>query len=99
MTLLDREGTFPEGWFFPIPTAIIWVSDVDILSQALNRMERILEQVWARDDDLTIETPYEALIMASLIELKPGRLKSAERLLGYLSAGWSVACVCKQTPR
>ena len=70
MTLLDREGTFPEGWFFPDTYRYhLGMSDVDILRQSLTRMERILEEVWAeRDDDLTIETPYDALIMASLIE-------------------------------
>ncbi len=59
------------------------MSDVDILSQALNRMERILEQVWAeRDDDLTIETPYEALIMASLIERETGAPEERREIAG-----------------
>ncbi|BBI73827.2 MULTISPECIES: endolytic transglycosylase MltG [Halomonadaceae] len=84
MTLLDREGTFPEGWFFPDTYRYhLGMSDVDILSQALNRMERILEQVWAeRDDDLTIETPYEALIMASLIERETGAPEERREIAG-----------------
>ena len=46
-------------------------------------MERILEQVWAeRDDDLTIETPYEALIMASLIERETGAPEERREIAG-----------------
>ncbi len=49
MTLLDREGTFPEGWFFPDTYRYhLGMSDVDILRQAVERMERILAEVWER---------------------------------------------------
>ncbi|SJN13769.1 protein YceG like [Halomonas citrativorans] len=84
MTLLDREGTFPEGWFFPDTYRYhLGMSDVDILRQALVRMENILEKVWAaRSDDLTIETPYEALIMASLIERETGAPEERREIAG-----------------
>lgn len=84
MTLLDREGTFPEGWFFPDTYRYhMGMSDVDILRQSLHRMERILEDVWAeRDDDLTIDSPYEALIMASLIERETGAPEERREIAG-----------------
>ncbi|GEN27502.1 hypothetical protein HVA01_11480 [Halovibrio variabilis] len=84
MTLLDREGTFPEGWFFPDTYRYhLGMSDVDILRQSLHRMERILEDVWAeRDDDLTIDSPYEALIMASLIERETGAPEERREIAG-----------------
>ncbi|GEK50846.1 endolytic transglycosylase MltG [Vreelandella venusta] len=84
MSLLDREGTFPEGWFFPDTYRYhLGMSDVDILRQALSRMEQILEEVWdERDDDLTIETPYEALIMASLIERETGAPEERREIAG-----------------
>lgn len=84
MTLLDREGTFPEGWFFPDTYRYhLGMSDVDILRQSLARMERILEEVWEeRSDDLTIETPYEALIMASLIERETGAPQERREIAG-----------------
>jgi UPF0755 protein len=74
MARLGREDTHPEGWFFPDTYRYQkGMSDLDILRQALNRMEEILEEVWAeRDDDLTIGSAYEALIMASLIERETG---------------------------
>ncbi|WP_373181622.1 endolytic transglycosylase MltG [Halomonas campaniensis] len=84
MALLDREGVHPEGWFFPDTYRYHkGVSDLEILRQALSRMERILEEVWAsRVDDLTIETPYEALIMASLIERETGAPEERREIAG-----------------
>ncbi|MGM0831576.1 endolytic transglycosylase MltG [Halomonas qinghailakensis] len=84
MSLLGREDTFPEGWFFPDTYRYhLGMSDVDILRQALSRMERILEEVWAaRNDDLTIDTPYEALIMASLIERETGAPEERREIAG-----------------
>ncbi|MGJ7457011.1 endolytic transglycosylase MltG [Halomonas sp. RA08-2] len=84
MALLDREGVFPEGWFFPDTYRYHkGVSDVEILRQALTRMEGILEEVWeVRADDLTIDTPYEALIMASLIERETGAPAERREIAG-----------------
>ncbi|MBS9402134.1 endolytic transglycosylase MltG [Halomonas sp. TRM85114] len=74
MARMGREDTHPEGWFFPDTYRYQkGMSDLDILRRALNRMEDVLEEVWAeRDDDLTIDSAYEALIMASLIERETG---------------------------
>ncbi|WP_346798783.1 endolytic transglycosylase MltG [Halomonas sp. Bachu 37] len=84
MTLLDREGQHPEGWFFPDTYRYHkGMSDVDLLRQALSRMESMLEEVWAeRDDDLTIDTAYEALIMASLIERETGAPEERREIAG-----------------
>ncbi|WP_092825220.1 endolytic transglycosylase MltG [Vreelandella subterranea] len=84
MALLGREGTYPEGWFFPDTYRYhLGMSDVDILRQSLERMERILEEVWAeRADELTIDSPYEALIMASLIERETGAPEERREIAG-----------------
>lgn len=84
MALLDREDMHPEGWFFPDTYRYHkGMSDVEILTQALQRMETILEEVWAeRDDDLTFDTPYEALIMASLIERETGAPEERREIAG-----------------
>lgn len=84
MTLLYREGQHPEGWFFPDTYRYHkGVTDLEILRQALTRMERILEEVWAeRDEDLTIDSPYEALIMASLIERETGAPEERREIAG-----------------
>jgi UPF0755 protein len=84
MALLDREGRHPEGWFFPDTYRYHkGMSDLDILRQALVSMERVLEEVWeGRSDDLTIESPYEALIMASLIERETGAPEERREIAG-----------------
>ena len=84
MARLGREGQHPEGWFFP-DTYLYHkgVSDLEILEQALARMEATLEAVWAeRDDDLPLESPYEALIMASLIERETGAPEERPEIAG-----------------
>ncbi|MGL4666702.1 MAG: endolytic transglycosylase MltG [Saezia sp.] len=75
MTALGRAGEHPEGRFFP-DTYIFNKnsSDLDILRRSMQHMDKFLEEVWAqRDEDLTIKTPYEALILASIIEKETGR--------------------------
>ncbi len=61
----DPEGRFyPDTYRFPAET-----SDVAILRMAGKRMDRKLAQAWARRAPrLPYRRPYEALIMASIIE-------------------------------
>ncbi len=50
------------------------MSDVDILKLAHQRMEAVLSEAWSkRAPDLPYVAPYEALIMASLVEKETGR--------------------------
>ena len=70
MTVLGHEGQHPEGRFFP-DTYFIHknTEDTAILQRAYQQMDARLEQLWAeRDEGLPFKTPYEALIMASIVE-------------------------------
>lgn len=71
--------TAPEGMFFPDTYLFpMGTSDVDIYRRAYRLMQRRLAEAWAaRAPGLPYRTPYEALIMASLIEKETG--KAAER--------------------
>lgn len=84
MTLLGREGEHPEGRFFPDTYRYhLGMSDVDILRQSLEKMDHVLEQVWAeRKDDIPLSSPYEALIMASLIERETGAPDERRQIAG-----------------
>ena len=74
MAELGDEGAHPEGRFFPDTYAYSrGDSDLDILRRAYEKMNSVLAQEWAdRADDLPYDNPYEALIMASIIERETG---------------------------
>jgi UPF0755 protein len=70
MTELERPERHPEGWF--APDTYFYVrgdTDLSLLHRAMLRQESILESAWAdRDEDLPYDGPYEALVMASIVE-------------------------------
>lgn len=74
MAELGHPDQHPEGRFFPDTYSYHkGISDLDILHQAYERMQAELNRVWeTRDDGLPLDSSYEALIMASLIERETG---------------------------
>lgn len=73
------EGTlFPDTYFYTAGT-----TDREILQRANQRLNRILEAQWQeRPVGLPYATPYEALIMASIVEKESGLLSERERIAG-----------------
>ncbi|SDL71493.1 UPF0755 protein [Modicisalibacter muralis] len=84
MAALGHPGEHPEGRFFPDTYQYHkGISDLEILRQAYQRMEKTLAAVWAeRDDGLVIDSAYEALILASLIERETGVDGERHRIAG-----------------
>lgn len=84
MTALGEEGEFPEGWFFP--DTYQWrkgATDLELFKRAHERMVNTLDEIWAeRQPDLPIDSPYEALILASLIEKETGAPAERARIAG-----------------
>ena len=74
MAALGRPGLHPEGRFFPDTYGYSrGSSDLDLLRRALRAMERELEAAWSqRSADVALRDPYEALILASIIEKETG---------------------------
>jgi len=72
--LLGLGDQPPEGWFFPDTYRFSpGSSDADILRRAHAAMERRLAEAWAtRGPGLPLATPYEALILASIVEKETG---------------------------
>ncbi|MDH5435574.1 MAG: endolytic transglycosylase MltG [Gammaproteobacteria bacterium] len=70
MTHLGLPDLHPEGRFFPDTYKFSRdMTDVDFLKRAYHTMTKVLTLEWAnRDPDLPYKDPYEALIMASIIE-------------------------------
>jgi UPF0755 protein len=67
---LDIEAASPEGLFFPDTYRFNkGNSDLFILRRAYRRMQQHLDALWAaRAPDLPLAGPYEALILASIVE-------------------------------
>lgn len=74
--LLDPEQLYPslEGALLPETYSYkAGTSDLRILQDAFNKMQQELSQAWAgRDRSIPIESPYDLLIMASIIEKETG---------------------------
>jgi UPF0755 protein len=69
-TLLGIDAGSPEGWLFPDTYKFSpGSSDVEILRRAHAEMARRLAAEWAtREPSLPLASPYEALILASIVE-------------------------------
>jgi len=80
MQAIGQTGVHPEGRFYPDTYRFpINTTDVEFLKRAYIHMERALALSWQeKADKLPIKTPYEALILASIIE-KETALKSEYR--------------------
>jgi len=67
---LGIDGGHPEGWF--LPETYAWVkgeSDLDVLRRSHEAMQEALAAAWeGRDDGVALQSPYEALILASIVE-------------------------------
>ena len=74
MAMLGREGVHPEGRFLPETYAYDrGDTDVDLLRRAADDLDRALAAAWeARADDLPIDTPEQALVLASIVEKETG---------------------------
>jgi len=75
MGRLGAPEVFPEGMFFPDTYVFAkGSSDFAVLARARSAMKKQLESAWAgRAPDLPMTDPYEALILASIVEKETGR--------------------------
>ncbi len=75
MKALGRPGVAPEGRFFPDTyTYAKGSSDLDVLRRAMLAMDRRLDAAWAqRQPSISLQTPEQALTLASIIEKETGQ--------------------------
>lgn len=81
------EAEHPEGWFMPETYHFTRGStDIQIFERAHQAMKQALESAWAeREDELPLESPYELLIMASIIEKETGAASERRRVAGVFT--------------
>lgn len=68
--LIGISAQNPEGWLFPDTYAYTkGTTDISLFKRAHQRMEATLAELWQQQAaDLPYDSPYEVLIMASIIE-------------------------------
>ena len=82
-TLLGIDGS-PEGWFMPETYQFHrGSSDLELLKRMYGEVQRTLEQEWPnRADGLPLANPYQALILASIIEKETGVASERPQIAG-----------------
>jgi UPF0755 protein len=83
---LQAPETHPEGLFFPDTYLFArGSSDLAVLRRAYLAMQRHLKEEWeARHANVPYQSPYEALIMASIIEKETGKASERDLIGGVL---------------
>lgn len=74
MAKIGHPDVFPEGRFFPDTYRYVrGMTDAELLKQAYGRLESVLDEEWnQRAPDVPYADPYQALIMASMVEKETG---------------------------
>jgi UPF0755 protein len=83
---LGAGEAHPEGLFFPDTYLFSkGTSDLHILQRAYRAMRLNLAREWeAREPSVPYKSPYEALIMASIVEKETGRAAERDMIAGVL---------------
>jgi UPF0755 protein len=84
MARLGHPGEHPEGRFFPDTYKYTaGQTDLSILARAHKRMQNTLQREWeARRPGLPFKEPYEALVLASIVEKETGQPSERAMIAG-----------------
>ena len=100
MDKLGRPGVFPEGRFFPDTYRFVrGMTDVEFLKKAYNRLDDVLAQEWSkRAADAPYTDPYQALIMASLVEKETGVPEERGQIAGVFVRRLKIGMLLQTDP-
>ncbi|HET7266545.1 MAG TPA: endolytic transglycosylase MltG [Oleiagrimonas sp.] len=84
MQRVGAKGKKPEGWFLPETYAYVkGDTDMDVLRRAYDAMQKVLDKQWQqRDKNVPLTSPYQALILASIVEKETARAEERPRIAG-----------------
>ena len=87
MKKIGSDETHPEGQFFPDTYYFEKnSSDLELLKRAHKKMKQVLAAEWEkRDKDIPLESPYDALILASIIEKETAAAEERKKIAGVFS--------------
>jgi UPF0755 protein len=80
----DKTASSPEGLFFPDTYFFEkHTTDVSLLKRAYEKMQLVLQQEWAnKSEGLPYKAPYDALILASIVEKETGKASERPQIAG-----------------
>jgi len=87
MRRIGAPGEHPEGRFLPETYNYTkGVTDADLLRRSHSAMKNALDAAWSRrDPDLPLKSPYEALILASIVEKETGVAAERPQIAGVFA--------------
>lgn len=88
MAALGKPNEHPEGRFFPDTYRFAaGTTDLALLTLAYEKMAKVLAEAWEqRANNLPIKSPYEALILASIIEKETALASERPQIAGVFTA-------------
>nr|WP_209012732.1 endolytic transglycosylase MltG [Pseudomonas gregormendelii] len=100
MEKLGHPGIFPEGRFFPDTYSFVrGMSDIELLKTAYERLDEVLAREWnQRAADLPYADPYQALIMASLVEKETGVPQERGQIAGVFVRRMALGMLLQTDP-
>ena len=84
MVRLGAAGQSPEGQFMPETyDYVLGMSGLDVLKRAHAALRKFLDAQWVqRDPAVPLQTPYQALILASLVEKETAQPQERPQIAG-----------------
>jgi len=84
MSKLGAGGQHPEGEFMPDTyDYVLGMSGLDVLARAHAAMQKYLDAQWPRRDPaIPLQTPYQALILASIVEKETAQPSERPQIAG-----------------
>lgn len=100
MDKLGHTGIFPEGRFFPDTYRFVrGMTDVELLKKAYDRLDEVLAKEWGqRSADVPYTEPYQALIMASLVEKETGVPQERGQIAGVFVRRMEIGMLLQTDP-
>jgi UPF0755 protein len=100
MDKLGHTGVFPEGRFFPDTYRFVrGMTDADLLEKAYERLDDVLAKEWnKRSADAPYTEPYQALIMASLVEKETGVPQERGQIAGVFVRRMQIGMLLQTDP-
>ena len=100
MDKLGHGGIFPEGRFFPDTYRFVrGMSDAELLKTAYDRLNEVLAKEWERRaPDAPYTDPYQALIMASLVEKETGVPQERGQIAGVFVRRMAMGMLLQTDP-